>query len=379
MCKPHLALYLTTIAVSLAVSLGYNRASSMLSDSAEVREQKLFLFWVLYIFDTSFSIRLGRSPTIRDHDVAVPLLPDNGTIPRALVHILYNWIELGRVQCQVVEQLYSPAALAQSLEQRTQHASTLVARMQEVWVARSQVSVDDLLIGRPKSSMTLLVHSDAITHYSTLALVQHATDTTHNRNSPALDTSRHALWLSVDIWLKHAGYTESTWTAHCHWFLLNAPFTPFTVVFCYIIANPTDSAADLRLLCDFVEGLKASTHLSAGIAKLHHFCDRFRKVAELYVERKAENPTQQEGGQNPEDQSQLVQQSNSEVEEYLAALGFLEPMQSDEAAGNDFAGMFGQDEQLHAAYMRNWFHGNTALMGASEECLSYFEYPENGR
>jgi hypothetical protein len=44
MCKPHLALYLTTIAVSLAVSLGYNRASSMLNDSAEVREQKLFLF-----------------------------------------------------------------------------------------------------------------------------------------------------------------------------------------------------------------------------------------------------------------------------------------------------------------------------------------------
>jgi hypothetical protein len=379
MCKPHLALYLTTIAVSLAVSLGYNRASSMLNDSAEVREQKLFLFWILYIFDTSFSIRLGRSPTIRDHDIAVPLLPDNGTIPKPLVHVLYNWIEIGRVQCQVVEQLYSPVALAHPLEQRINHASTLAMRMQEIWVARSQVSLDDLLAGRPKSSMTLLIHSDAITHYSTLALVQHATDTTQNRNSPALDTSRHAMWLSIDIWLKHAGYAESAWSAHCHWFLLNAPFTPFTVVFCYIIANPTDSAAELRLLCDFVQGLKASTHLSAGIAKLYHFCDLFRKVAELYVEKKAEGDPLQDGGQIPEETSQLMQQSNSEVDEYLSALGFLEPIQSNEAAGNDFTGMFGQDEQVHAAYMRNWFHGNTALMGASEESFPYLEYPENGR
>jgi hypothetical protein len=375
MCKPYLALYLTTTAVSLAVSLGYNRTSSMLSDSAEIREQKLFLFWILYIFDTSFSVRLGRSPTIRDHDIAVPLLPDNGTIPRALVHVLYNWIELGRVQCQVVEQLYSPAALAQPLEQRTRNASTLAMRTQEIWVARSQVSLDDLLIGRPKSSMSLLVHSDAITHYSTLALVQHATDATQNRNSPALDTSRHALWLSVDIWLKHTSFTESAWSAHCHWFLLNAPFTPFTVVFCYIIANPMDSAADLRLLCDFVDGLKASTHLSAGIAKLYHFCNLFWRVAELYVKKNAESPIQ-EGGQLPEGQSQLVQQSNNEVDEYLSALGFLEPTQS-EVAGNDLTGIFGQDEQVHAAYMRNWFHGNTALMGASEECFTYMDYPGN--
>jgi hypothetical protein len=286
---------------------------------------------------------------------------------------------MGRVQCQVVEQLYSPLALAHPVEQRIHHASTLAMRMQEIWVARSQVSLDDLLAGRLKSSMTLLIHSDAITYYSTLALVQHATDPTQNRNSPALDTSRHALWLSVDIWLKHAGYTESAWSAHCHWFLLNAPFTPFTVVFCYIIANPTDSAAELRLLCDFVQGLKASTHLSAGIAKLYHFCDLFRKVAELYVEKKAEDDPLQDGGPIPEDTSQLMQQSNSEVDEYLSALGFLEPIQSNEAAGNSFTGMFGQDEQVHAAYMRNWFHGNTALMGASEENFPYLDYPENGR
>jgi hypothetical protein len=373
MCKPHLALYLTTTAVSLAVSLGYNRMSSMLSDSAEKREQKLFLFWILYTFDTSFSIRLGRSPTVRDHDIAVPLLPDSGSIPHALVHILYNWIELGRVQCQVVEQLYSPAAPRQPIEQRTQNASTLAARMQEIWVARSQVSLDDLLVGRPKSSMSLLVHSDAITHYSSLALVQHATDTTQNRNSPALDTSRHALWLSVDVWLKHTGYTESAWSAHCHWFLLNAPFTPFTVVFCYIIANPGESAADLRLLCDFVEGLKASTHLSAGIAKLYHFCDLFRKVAELYAEKRTEGPVQ-EGAQNHESHSQPVQQSNNEVDEYLSALGFLEPSQV-QAAGSDFNGLFGQDEQMHAGYMRNWFHGNTALVGAPEEDFTYLDLP----
>lgn len=376
MCKPHLALYLTTTAVSLAVSLGYNRMSSMLSDSVEEREQKLFLFWILYAFDTSFSIRLGHSPAIRDHDIAVPLLPENGSIPQALVHVLYNWVELGRVQCQVVEHLYSPVALGQSIEQRSKNASKLAMRLQEIWVARNQVSLEDLLIGRPKSSMSLLSHSDAITHYSTLALVQHATDTTQNRNSPALETSRHALWLSVDLWLKHTGLNESSWSAHCHWFLLNAPFTPFTVVFCYIIANPTDSADDLRLLCDFVEGLRSSTHLSAGIAKLHHFCDMFRQVAELYVQSKAEFPVQADAKDLFEDQLQAAQELNHDVDQYLSALGFLEPTQN-ETAGNDFSGM-SHNDQMHAAYMRNWFHGNTALVRASEQCFTFLDRPENG-
>jgi len=347
----------------------------MLSDSVEERELKLFLFWILYSFDTSFSIRLGHSPTIRDHDIAVPLLPDNGTIPQALVHVMYNWIELGRVQCQVVEHLYSPIALRQPIEQRSKHASELAMRLQEIWVARSQVTLEDLLMGRPKSSMSLLFHSDAITHYSTLALVQHATDTTQNRNSPALETSRHALWLSVDVWLKHTGLNETSWSAHCHWFLLHAPFTPFTVVFCYIIANPADSTSDLRLLCDFVEGLRSSTHLSAGIAKLHHFCEMFRKVAELYVQSKAEASVQDDAQILYEDQLQAAKDLNRDVDDYLSALGFLEPPQND-TAGNDFTGM-SHDDQMHAAYMGNWFHGNTALVRASEQCFTFLDQPEN--
>jgi len=375
MCKPHFALYLTTIAVSLALSLGYNRMSSMLYDSVEEREQKLFLFWILYVFDTSFSIRLGRSSAIRDHDIAVPLLSDNGSIPQVLVHVLHNWIELGRVQCQIVEQLYSPPALGQPIEQRSKSASELATRLQEIWAARNQVSIEELLIGRPKSSMSLLSHSDAITHYSTLALVQHATDTTQNRNSPALDTSRHALWLSVDVWLKHKSLNESAWSTHCHWSLLNAPFTPFTVVFCYVIANPADSAADFRLLCDFVDGLRSSTHLSAGIAKLHHFCDMFRKVAELYVEKKAGGSVQADMQTfYDENQPQTTQQINSDIDEYLSALGFLEPTQN-HFAGSDLARMSHED-QLHAAFMSNWFHGNTALVGASEQCFTYLDQAE---
>jgi hypothetical protein len=78
--------------------------------------------------------------------------------------------------------------------------------------------------------------------------------------------------------------------------------------------------------------------------------------------------------QNHEGHSQPVQQSNNEVDEYLSALGFLEPSQV-QAAGSDFNGLFGQDEQMHAGYMRNWFHGNTALVGAPEEDFTYLDLP----
>lgn len=201
----------------MVTSLGYNRLSSMQSDTEQQRQHKIYLFWMVYIFDTSFSIRLGRSPVIRDHDITVPMIVDNGAVPKAFVRVLHYWIELGRVQCQAVEHLYSPAALQQPLEERSRRAARLVLRLQEVWDAREQVAMERNLEGPPVLYLYLLRESDAIMHYSTVALVQHATMSAQSGESPALEAARKALWLSIEIKRSHTDLPESVWSAHCHW------------------------------------------------------------------------------------------------------------------------------------------------------------------
>ena len=93
---------------------------------------------MVYIFDTSFSVRLGHAPMIRDHEIAVPMIT-NGVLPRGFAEVFSYWIEIGRVHCEAVEQLYSPAALRQPFDERSKNASRLTMRLREAWSAREQV------------------------------------------------------------------------------------------------------------------------------------------------------------------------------------------------------------------------------------------------
>jgi hypothetical protein len=363
-----MALSLTTTAASMVISLGYNRLSSMQSDTELVRQQKIYIFWMVYIFDTGFSIRLGRSPVIREHDITVPMMSDNGVVPSAFIGVLRYWIELGRVQCQAVEHLLSPAALLQPPEERSRRADKLAVRLQEVWDAREVLSLSHALQGSPASYMYLVRESDSIMHYSTVALVQHATMSAQNGTSPALGAARHALWLSIDTKKRHKDLPESMWSAHCHWTLLHAPFTPFTVIFCHIIANPTTASEDLQLLGDYVATLKSLSHLSEGVGKLYRLCDIFQKVADLYVQAKAQEAmrmSMQSNNTAPMTQPSM-QPAINDIDGYLSAIGFAPPAM-DNFANNPISG-----DQLDATYLNDWFQGNSSLIGLLDQDLSSY-------
>lgn len=350
----------------MVITLGYNRLSSMQSDSEQARQHKIYLFWMVYTFDTSFSIRLGRSPVIRDHDITVPMVSHNGLVSNAAVGVLHYWVELGRVQCQAVEHLYSPAALQQSPEERSKRAAKLVVRLQEVWDAR-EVFSPQTLNGSPASYLFLLRESDSIMHYSTVALVQHATMSAQSSESPALKAARHALWLSIEMRRTHSDLPESMWSAHAHWTLLHAPFTPFTVVFCHIIANPANADFDLRLLGDWVATLQSFSHLSGGVAKLSRLCDVFQKVADLYVQSKAQEaqrPALNQADAVPSAQASM-QPAINDIDGYLSTIGFAPP------APDTFAGNSAGGNQLDANYLNDWFYGNSSLVGLLEQDFAY--------
>lgn len=256
----------------------------MLSDSDQQRDHKLLLFWSVYMLDISFSVRLGRLPSIRDHGIAVPMVSSGG----APIGVWSYSIELGRIQCEAVEQLCSPSSLKTTLEVRMNRTAALTTRLELMWSARNHSSLDHGLNGHRESHFILLRRSEAIMHYSTLALVQYAAHCARNDDSPALDAARHALRLSVDMMSAPIDLPEGARLAHCHWTFLHAPFTPFTVTFCNVIANPTSTRSDLRLLQDYVTTLKALSHLSEGVGKLYSLCDIFQKIADLYMQAKGQ-------------------------------------------------------------------------------------------
>jgi hypothetical protein len=66
--------------------------------------------------------------------------------------------------------------------------------------------------------------------------------------------------------------------------VLQAPFTPFIVIFCNAIQNC--DLTDLETLDSFVESLESSLALSEGCDRIYKICRIFLRVAHLYVEAK---------------------------------------------------------------------------------------------
>ena len=375
----------------MVLSLGYNRLSSMQSESdQQQQQQKIYLFWTVYVLDASFSTRLGRLPVIREYDISVPTISSNGIVPDSFAEMLRYWIDLCRVQCHAAEHLYSPASTHQPPDERSALIKRLTTRLEEIWRAREErASLMHELRSSPASYVSLIEASESILHYSTLALVQHAANpssSSHGERPPeaALKTARHALWLSTHFARAIARLSANIQSAHCHWTLLHAPFTPFTMTFNYIIAHPARSIKDLSLLADFTAALGTLSHVSESVAKLHRICDVLQKVADLYVKAKAQEVAH--GGTTAQKTSggavavnvstsqpgPPVQSTIRNIDGCLSAIGIVPPavtQNPDGTPARDNNNNNNNRQPDDARYLHDWFQGNGSLMGLLEHDL----------
>jgi hypothetical protein len=151
--------------------------------------------------------------------------------------------------------------------------------------------------------------------------------------------------------------------------LFHAPFTPFTVTFCHIIANPLYANDDLVLLAEFVVTLRSLEYLSEGVAKLCRLCDIFQKVAELYTQAKIQEFDR--GNQQRDESGVPVIESRQpaidDIDGYLSTIGFAPPSM------DTFDNSLVDDAQLDADHLSNWFQGNNSLMGLLEQDLAYMD------
>ncbi|PVI00035.1 hypothetical protein DM02DRAFT_614634 [Periconia macrospinosa] len=262
--------------------------------------------------------------------------------------MLLYWIKVGQIQGKTYEQLFSPAAFCKSPEERAQTATELVAAMNQTWAERGEASVFDLFFvegfrspmheamlsysfnnpglppdpntinlpsGREQAKVvyTALVEhthgtkpgpdgkdikgafadigdifylADLVVHYSTCSLIQRAVSPDNvTFNQDCLESARAALIAHQRCHKQfNVQGNEDLWSGYVHWSILQAPFTPFIVIFCNAVlhCDPTD----LNSLAEFTHSLESCRTVSEGADKLYKMCHLFLQVAKLYVDAK---------------------------------------------------------------------------------------------
>ena len=147
--------------------------------------------------------------------------------------------------------------------------------------------------------------------------------------------------------------------------LLHAPFTPFTVTFCHIIAGGAETETDLGLLRDFAATLGALRRLSPDLAKAHRLCDGFAGFAELYVRSKGSPLPHGRGSDAVQASVGSVQSLAGGMDGHLSSIGTV-PRSTDSFLGawTDEDGGLSESNVLDS-----WFYPHGSLMELLEHDL----------
>lgn len=308
--------------------LGYHRISSMASDTEHERDEKIALFWYLYLMDKSTSLRLGQPYTLQDYDISLPIPIKSTVLPYFFIPTLHYWVDLSKIQGQIIERLYSPAAALETQQERHLRAAILCEALKEVFSRHEQIEHPPVLNAidaiHTESFQSLISGTGTVLFQSTLTLTQYSMPLTASGVSPALEAARSALKAMQISGKEHSDANVYFRAAYCHWAALNTPFTPFIVLLDHVTATPLTAGNDLELLQHFTTALGSASGVSDGIDHFHKLCSLLFSVAEAYVLAKSHEDSQKNelGGSNEVTFSEMLQPSASELGKHLEALEY---------------------------------------------------------
>lgn len=431
MCKPSLCWLVNSTAIVQAQSLGYHRISTMKDDSPEERASKVNTFWFLYMMDKTLSLRLGRAAAIQDWDISLPFLdPSNletgepSSRPSGFNQQVY-WAKVAQIQGRLYEQLFSPASFLKPVQERAHIANELVLAMNQAWAERGDASVLEFVFqgtalqftkrlassservasslesdpyysaqtpietgrdptpaaaakGIVESFGNIFHYSDIVVHYSTLTLIQRASSADNvTFNSDCLESARKSLKAHMKCSRQfNVKGNEEMWSGYVHWSLLQAPFTPFIVLFCNTIKHCNEQ--DLITLSDFVISLESVRATSEGAERLYKVCHLFLLVSKHYLEaKKQEAEAQRNTGTGTGTVGQdgfytpNTQDNINQFDPYLSALGLLPNVQwptgSYAPMPTDAFQVFDPNSVLQQNTVQEWFSGSRYIMGLMED------------
>ncbi|WZH39116.1 putative fungal-specific transcription factor [Fusarium acuminatum] len=129
-CKPSAAWGFVATASQMSQTLGMHSKVETAQDPPEIKAVKIKLFWLLYVQEKALSLRLGRSSTIRDSDITIPVPYVDSLSEITYFSQLDRMKDLAHLQGKIYDQLYSSGALAQPQDVRSTRARSLAAELE---------------------------------------------------------------------------------------------------------------------------------------------------------------------------------------------------------------------------------------------------------
>lgn len=139
--KPFAAWAFISRASLMAQALGLHSKLVMATEPTEEAQRGIRLFWALYVLEKAVSLRLGRSSTIRDHDITVPRLLLDRKMTSLLHNRLPDWIDMASLYGRVYDNIYSTSALSQPVSLRESRTRALAAELKRIMASRVEFYV----------------------------------------------------------------------------------------------------------------------------------------------------------------------------------------------------------------------------------------------
>ncbi|KAK4460093.1 hypothetical protein QBC42DRAFT_333594 [Cladorrhinum samala] len=364
-----------TMAANLCMSLGYHR---LRTPSTSEQDSKIVLFWFSYILDRALSLRFGRAAIIQDCDITAPRrISDTVKVPNIVWKmVLDQWIAYAEFQGLAYKQLYSPAALTRSPEQRVESARRLVNTIlklveeQEPLIRHVREKIQNSGFDATSLfSFDMAILADSLVHGSALTLIYRAIPSPPGSpstfNPECIEAARRA-FASHEQCMAMAGESLFVKAGYIQWNIIHVPFIPLIVLFCHIVE--TSNLEDFERLTNFVNGLQPVCAVSEPVGKLHRVSQVLLNVANLCIKTRIERQ------QNPQNQDMTMAEHN--IDMYLNQLGFMPqyvPQQTAPLYEDSEMPVAADFDAYQATQLGNWFSGNTHILGLLEEGLSEFD------
>ncbi|KAI1360616.1 hypothetical protein F5Y08DRAFT_316942 [Xylaria arbuscula] len=296
--KPSLAWRLTSTASHISCLLGFHTRSEGAEKSTNTLNKHGRVFWILYLFEKHLSLRLGYSSTIQDRDITVPLPAAPQLSATTPMQYWQNLVKLANIAGRIYENLYSPSSMCLGAEERNSRAITLAQEMQQNIVESERLCETWFrsIESHQKQIVKYTFLADGVMRQSMITIIHRAvpaqpgsgkafTDECINSARVTLESHEACVATIIDDPLYLNIYFQ--------WTILFAPFIPFIVLFCHVVA--TGDKNDLARMQSFVASIRAAGENCTAVSKLHRLFDVFCSVARRYNDvRPAINTPQQE-------------------------------------------------------------------------------------
>ncbi|KAI1414111.1 hypothetical protein F5Y13DRAFT_179093 [Hypoxylon sp. FL1857] len=272
--------------------LGYHRLRPSRRSDQSLQAAQERLFWSVYKYDKSLSLRSSRPSNIRDTEITLPLNPNE---PRST--------RLARIQGKVYEELYSPTGLSQPDDKRSHTAELLAAELRGL-INETHVEISDAPSqngdGGTDPMRVVYLQCEILCESSLLALILRAVPAAQGSLSGISDdcvaVARDTLDVHHQCMMEVRGCkTDSSMvTKYINWAILHSPFVPFSILFTHAVQLL--DYTDLARLDRFAASLKPEEGSADSATHPYRLYELLCQAARFYVE---SNTSSFPGAENP--------------------------------------------------------------------------------